>query len=725
MLVLLPLLGLLTLGAARSDETENLQKLPRDERVRILQERNWEINGIRVQGELRIDGKLDDPAWTHAEPATDFYQWMAVEGSPATERSEVRILYDETNLYIGFRAYDTEPHRVTVRAIFRDETAVADDIIIIMIDAFNDHRSAMQFVTNLNGLVSDMLQNGETSGTRNLSWDAVWDSKGSRFEKGWETEVVIPFKSLRFQPPVPGEEVVFGIGFKRNIPRKNEEATWPFISNDSSFYRPAEFGHLRGLRNIKPGRSVELRPYVLGGVDQIESVNKGRSEIGGDGKWGVTSGLTADFTVNTDFAQEEADVQQINFTRFSLFFPEKRQFFLEGERMFQFGIRKEAEMVFTRRIGLSAQGEVVPIIAGARLSGRQGPYSIGAVNIQTDNSQALPSENFTVLRVRRDFLSRSSVGALLTNRQGGGTYNRAYGADINLLFKQVWFVEGFLARVDEPEKTTGNGSAFGRFAYDADRFGATYRYLDIEENFRPGVGFVRRPASREHSGELRYSPRPSTTWIRQFHFQIPIRYIANQQGILETRERGVEITTSLESGDAFTFAIVNSREAITEPFNLRPDIAVVAGSYDFSRFEARLNTFRRRYTVLNLSFSTGGFWDGKRDTLEVRANYRINTNVAISGDYEVNWIDLPAGDFSSHLFSSRIQVAFHKDLVLMSLFQYNSETHQLSSNIRFNWIPKPGSDFFIVYNELDDWVSRVFQAKNRSLVVKLNYLFAL
>ncbi len=721
--ILFPFLGLMALGAG-PDETIGLKDLPREERVRILQGRTWEIEAAPVQGELLIDGKLDDPAWTHASPIGDFYQGESNEGLPATERSEVRVLFDETNLYIGFRAFDTEPSKASARAIFRDESPSADDLAIIMIDAFNDHRSAIQFVTNINGVQVDLLQNGETTETRNRNWDTVWNAKGSRFEGGWDAEVVIPFKSLRFQPPASGEEAIFGIGFKRNIPRKNEEVFWPFVSNDSTWYRPAELGHLRGLRSIKPGRSIEVRPYVLGGIDQYENeAREGRREIGGDAKWGITSGLTADFTVNTDFAQEEVDVQQINFTRFSLFFPEKRQFFLEGERAFLFGLPEEAEMVFTRRIGLSRLGEVVPIVAGARLSGRQGTYSIGAMNIQTNDARSLPAENFTVLRLRRDIFSRSNIGAVFTNRQHGGSFNRVYGADINLYFKQVWTLEGFVARVDETETRSGKDSAYGRFAYDTDRFGAFYRYLDLGENFRPGVGFVRRPNSREHSGELRFSPRPSLSWIRQFHFKLPVRYISTQQDFLETRERGIEFTTALESGDSVSFSLVNSLESIDEPFAIRPEVVIPPGSYNFSRFEARFSSFRRRYTVLNLRLGTGGFWNGQRDVITVGANYRINTNIGLSGDYEVNWIDLPSGSFTTHLFASRIQVAFRKELVLMSLFQYNSETKDLSANIRFNWIPKPGSDFFIVYNELDEW-SRIFHFKNRSLAVKLNYLFA-
>ncbi len=717
--------AIFTLGFAGPDEAEILKTLPREERVRQLLERTWEMTAAPVQGELTLDGRLDDPAWGFAEPVTDLYQGESNEGLPATERSDIRVLYDQTHLYIGFRSYDSEPDKANARAIFRDETPSADDLAIVMIDAYNDHRSSIQFVTNLNGVKVDLLQNGETPETRNRNWDTVWHSKGSRFEQGWDTEIAIPFKSLRFESPAQGEEVIFGIGFKRNIPRKNEEVTWPFVSNDSTWYRPAELGHLRGLKDIKPGRAVELKPYVLAGVDQYRdpSVRDQRTEFGGDVKWGVTPSLTADFTINTDFAQEEVDVQQINFTRFSLFFPEKRQFFLEGERMFQFGIQKEAEMVFTRRIGLSAGGEVIPITAGARLSGRQGRTSLGVMTIQADEAFTRPSENFTVIRLRRDFLSRASVGALFTSRQGDGNYNRVYGLDLSLPFKQVWTLEGYFARVNEPLKLTGRNSAYGRFAYETDRFGGEYRYLDLGENFRPGIGFVRRPNSREHFGMGRFSPRPSIHWIRQFHFKAGLRYITNQQNVLETREQGGEWTTALESGDNINLKLVNFNESITEPFALRPDVIVPPGTYNFSRVEASLNTFRRRYTVLNLEVATGGFWDGSRNTIAVGGNYRINTNLDISGEYEVNWIDLPQGAFTTHIFSGRLQIAFRKELVLMSLFQYNNVNHSLSSNIRFNWIPKPGSDFFIVYNELDDW-GNMFQLKNRSLTAKLNYLFA-
>jgi len=501
---------------------------------------------------------------------------------------------------------------------------------------------------------------------------------------------------------------------------------WPFVSNNSSWYRPAELGHLRGLHNIEPGRSIEVRPYVLGGLNQDGDLatTDARKNAGLDLKWGLTPGLTADFSVNTDFAQEEADVQQINFTRFSLFFPEKRQFFLEGERMFQFGVPQEDDLVFTRRIGLSdSTGEAIPIRAGARLSGREGPFTLGLMNIETGEGGGQPAENFTVVRVRRDFLSRSSVGAIFTNRQGGGKYNRVYGTDLHLLLKRAWYLEGFLARSDSPGLAGGNNSGYFRFAYDTDRWGAYYRHLDIGENFQPGIGFVLRPDSRENYSQARYSPRPDLSWVRQFTFDTSVRYITDQKNTLETRERAGEFTTNLETGDIVTFRAVNHFEFIDKPFALRSDVLIPPGAYRFNTFESYFETFRRRHFVLKLDFVTGGFWSGNRNTFSADLDHRITQHLELAGVYTVNWVNLPQGQFTSHLVSGRFYWVFSNTVALFTLFQYNHDTNLFSSNIRFRWEIRPGSDFYIVYNETDDTMTAV-RMKNRSLAVKLNYLFS-
>ena len=505
----------------------------------------------------------------------------------------MRALYDPTHLYFAIRCWDSEPEKIRARAIFRDESAGADDLVSIMLDSFNDHRSAIQFVTNANGLIEDLLQTGESTSTRNINWDTVWDSNGRRTDFGWEVEIAIPFHSLRFPSPAPGAETVFGIGFKRNIPRKNEEVYWPFVANDSSWYRPAELGTLRGLRDISPGRSLELRPYGLVGVDHSESegATETRLEAGIDVKWGVTEALTADFTLNTDFAQEEVDTQQINFTRFSLFFPEKRQFFLEGQRMFQFGIPREVDLVFTRRIGLSAAGDPIRLLGGGRLSGRQGTVASGLMSLQTDDFESQEGENFSVVRVRKDLFARSTVGAVFTSRAGAGSNNQVAGADISLFFKKVWFLEGFVARVFEEGGKQAKHAGYARFAYDTDRFELNHRYLDLGQDFRPGIGFVRRPDSRENRSEFRYSPRTGWEGIRQFHARTSLRYVTNQENELETRERTFSFATNFESGDALTVRYDNRLEALTEPFLLNRDVSIRPGTYRTNTWRLSLDTF--------------------------------------------------------------------------------------------------------------------------------------
>ena len=615
-------------------EPEITAAMPRAERVRLLKARTWEVTAVRAGGEMRVDGHLDEAAWQAAPPIGDFWQRERNEGIPATERTEVRVLYDDANLYVGFWCYDRSPELVRARAIFRDEAGGADDLVAIMLDAYHDRRSAIQFVSNANGLMEDLLQTGETETTRNHNFNTVWLAHGRRTAQGFEVEFSIPFKSLRFEPPADGQEITMGIGFKRNIPRKNEEVYWPFVANDSTWYRPAELGVLHELREVKSGRNLQARPYVLAGrtMNYVTNVADPRREAGFDAKWGVTTGLTADFTVNTDFAQEEADVQQINFTRFSLFFPEKRQLFLENQQMFQFGLPQQTELVFTRRIGLSDSGEIVPLLAGARVAGREGRTTVGALNMQTDEygKDGLPSENFTALRVRRDLFARSSVGAVFTNRQGGGQFNRAIGVDANFFFKQVWFVDGWVAAVDDTSKPAAGRAGYGRFAYDKDRFGATYRYLDVGAGFEPGIGFVRRRDIRQNTGEIRWSPRPNSDLVRQFDLKGTLDYVANRENVLETRERAAQFTTNFETGDALSVYVTNTFENLDDPFRLRPGVVIPIGAYLFNTTRVQLDTFRRRHARLNLGYTTGGFWNGDRNTLTIRSEYRMSTNFGVS-----------------------------------------------------------------------------------------------
>ncbi len=722
---------------ATSPSAAELRRMTREERVQALNARTWELHAERVREPIEMDGWLDEAAWERARPIGDFYEGETDEGLPSTERTIVRVVYDGENLYFGLFCTvgehadeghrsphaDREAEDSRPRTMFRDENIGSDDAVGIMLDAYNDQRSAIFLATNANGILFDMSQNGQGPRTRNLDWDTVWESRGQTVPGGWTAEVRIPFKSLRFRRPLPGQPVVFGVGFKRNIPAKTEEVYWPFVSNDSTWYRPAELGKLRGLEGIQPGRNVEIRPYALGQLNGGGewTGERGRTDGGLDVKWGVTPGLTADFTVNTDFAQEEVDDLQINFTRFSLRFPEKRQIFLEGQRNFSFGEHRDADIVFTRRIGLSDDGRAVPILGGTRLSGREGAYTLGLMGMATAATENQVGERFTVARVRRDIFSRSSIGAVFTDRSSDGAFNRVAGLDTSLHFRDAWTFEGVWARVFEETEQQSTGLASGRLSYEDDLLGGTVKFIEIGENFHPGIGYVRRTGLRKTFLSARVSPRPDVPWIRQFHLTANLNNTRNLENVLETRRANLNGRATFESGDGISFELTDQYEFTTYEYSIN-GVPIPAGEYPFRRLQVSLNTYYRRYASIRASYEFGGFWGGTRDLWTVGGNYRVNKNLGLRGNYAYNRIHLPGGDLDTHLVSTRVQLAFRNDLILLGLFQYNNATGDLASNIRFNWIPKPGTDFFLVYTELDEW-SDLFFVRNRSLSVKLNYLF--
>jgi hypothetical protein len=720
-----------------SPSAAELQRMSREERVRALNARTWEIHAERVREPIEMDGWLDEAAWERARPIGDFYEGETDEGLPSTEKTIVRVVYDDENLYFGFFCTvgehandghqsphaDREAEDSRPRTMFRDENIGSDDAVAIMLDAYNDQRSAIFLATNANGILFDMSQNGQGPRTRNLDWDTVWQSRGQEVPGGWTAEVRIPFKSLRFRRPLPGQPVVFGVGFKRNIPAKTEEVYWPFVSNDSTWYRPAELGKLHGLEGIQPGRNLEIRPYALGQANGGGewTGERGRTDGGLDLKWGVTPGLTADFTWNTDFAQEEVDDLQINFTRFSLRFPEKRQVFLEGQRHFAFGERRDADVVFTRRIGLSDDGHAVPILGGSRLSGRQGAYTVGLMGMATAETTSQVGERFTVARVRRDIFSRSAVGAVFTDRSSDGRFNRVAGVDTNLHFRDAWAFEGVVARVFEETAQGSTGMAAGRLEYEDDLFGGTVKFIEIGENFNPGIGFVPRTGMRKTFLQGRVSPRPNIPWLRQVHLQTNLNNTWNLDNVLETRRTNLNGRATFESGDEISVELTDQYEFTNYDYSIS-GVEIPAGEYPFRRAQFQVNTYRRRYATLQAGYEFGGFWGGTRDLWTLGGSYRINKNLGLRGNYAYNRIQLPGGDLNTHLVSTRMQLAFRNDLILLGLFQYNNTTGDLASNVRFNWIPKPGTDFFLVYTEVDEW-SEVFFVRNRSLSVKLNYLF--
>ena len=676
---------------------------------------------VRVSTRPILDGALDDAVWQEAIPFGGFFQQERHEGEPATERTEVRILYDADNMYFGIRAYDSEPDRIVAKNMLREGQLLSDDGISILLDPLHDHRTAYIFGTNPNGMRVDSYLLGNSRSDINRDWDGVWDAAARRDAEGWTAEVEIPFTTLRFHP---GEVQTWGLALRRNIARRNEPSYWPFIPNDSPFYRASQAGHLDGLRGVTPGASLRLKPYVAAGTsaDFTRGARERVRDTGLDVRYWPTPTLTTEFTVNTDFAQTEVDDVQINLTRFPLYYPEKRQFFLEGGRIFEFGTPREAEIFFSRRIGLSADRRPIRVVAGARLNGKSGPYYVGALAIRTAADASTPVTDSFVARAARDVFSRSRIGGILTEqRRPGGDYNRVVGADAAFYRGDALSVTGFAAKLFDPDLSEGTWAGRGAVGWNTDRWGVNLSSLTLGDNFRPDLGFVARPGMICHIGNFRFSPRPKAAWIRRLYFESDMAYMTTQQSVLWTRRRGGSFRLEFESGDNVAVSHGDNYERLFTPFAIRPDQPIPPGGYSFGGHAIDIATFNGRDVQGAFSWGSQSFYDGRRTDLAARAVLRFNKHLSLAPGLTRSTIDLPRGAFTTTIVSTSVTYSFTPDLSVNTLVQWDSDSGTALANVRLNYIPKPGADFYLVYTEADRVAGRVVP-RNRSLIVKLNYI---
>ena len=694
------------------------------------------VTALRVETTITVDGELDEPAWELAEPATDFIQQNPRTGQPSSERTEVRLLYDDENFYIGVYCFDSAGREgLVVNHVGRDSPGFDDDIFGILLDTFQDHRNGFVFNTNPQGAKSDSQVGGNGS-SYNRDWDAVWHVQSKITEAGWQAEIAIPFTSLRFHQ---AEDHDWGINFSRRIRRKNEETHWSPIPRPFGLSRVSVAGTLQGIRGLRPGKNLQVKPYLSAPVVRLEGDDVDfKPEVGLDVKYGVSSQLTLDLTVNTDFSQVEADNQQINLTRFSLFFPEKREFFLENASIFQFarqGARRrvggrgrlDSDLIpfFSRRIGIS-QGGLVPVLGGVRLSGRAGAYTLGLFSMQTDNSKDTPSTNFSVIRIRRDILQNSDVGGILVNKEeGSGQHNRTYGLDGNFNFLDHLDLTSFFLKTETPGLEDEDMAGSITAAWTDPRLQLESQYLAIGENFNPEVGFVPRKGIERTRGRITWTPRPGERipWIREFRLLNWIDSITRTSDALdtlETRQMETRFGMAFQNGSNLSVGRNFRFERLTEPFFIQPDQAILPGDYEFSEYSMDLVIDRSRMFSGEARLATGDFFDGDRDSYRFLVGFRYGYHF----ESEVSWthddITLPSGDFSTDLVRTRLQYSFNTRMFLNALIQYNSEFDEISSNLRFNLIHKPLSDFFVIYNERRSTTGTV---KERALIAKLTYAF--
>jgi hypothetical protein len=701
----------------------------------------------RTNEPVSLDGRLDEPSWAAAPFAKGFVQNDPQEGAPATFDTEVRLLYDERALYIGVFAEDDQPAEIIVNELRKDFNTGSADGFSVVIDSFHDERNGYQFAINPGGAKWDAQMSNEGRDS-NANWDGIWDVATRIGETGWYAEIEIPFKTLKFGPEAMQ---TWGINFQRRLRRKNENSYWAPLRRIHQLTRVSMAGTVEGLQGLRPGANVRVKPYALGNFNKVgRAATADDYDAGIDVKYGVTTGLTWDFTVNTDFSQVEADEQQVNLTRFSLFFPEKRDFFLENSGVFQFGagtdrgaggggtgggrqnVSQDMVFFFSRQIGLSDSGVAIPILAGTRLTGRTGDYSIGALNIQQQKDGPSPSTNFTALRLRRNVLANSDVGVMFLNKEpSGAAYNRAFGGDANFRFYRDLTFNFAVAKTDSPTtKVPGSGDDWyskSSFGYRDNFWETRGAYQTFGSRFNDEMGFV--PRTGVDNGEFyigtHIRPKRFQGWLRETfpHFQIE-NFVARNGSGLQSRYMDWHWPVTLQNSTFIEIGVNPNVEIIEKPFviNGSRNVTVPVGRYEFNEYFALVNTNASAPFSLNLRWGTGDFYDGYKRNYLVGGTLRLNEHLNFSLSDSINDIDLSTGSFVTNLVTARINYYFNTKVFVNALVQYNTDTHQWSSNARLDIIHRPLSDIYVVYNERHD--SRSGSLISRAVIAKMTYLLA-
>jgi hypothetical protein len=731
--------GLLSLGTASITSAQDVPHVP-ELTVGHLPEGDGPV----------IDGRLNEASWSSAEPFSAFVQQEPDEGQPATERTEVRFILNRENLYIGIVNFDSEPDRIVVSQSRRDAELTETDSIQVLLDTFNDGQNAFVFGTNPFGIQYDGQVTGEgqagqgNRGGFNLDWDADWTVRAQTTERGWEAEFAIPLKTLRYNA---GDERIWGVNVLRNIRRKNEQVFLSPVPRGYNLHRVSVAGKLEGL-TLPTRRDLKLVPYLVGSVNdektlRTDTVDRS-ADVGLDVKWGVRADLTLDVTVHTDFAQVEADEQQVNLTRFQLFFPEKRPFFLENAQLFQLGQPQAIDLFFSRRIGLSAAGQPIDIVAGGRLSGKLGGYNVGVLNMQTDDAvhdrtgQVVSAgNNFTVMRLQRE-VGRSNFGGMFVNRQGVGRlaeaddYNRAYGLDLAWQATTNGKLFAFMARTDSPERKGGSDYA-GRmfYAYANDLWSGRLGYAQVGDHFNPEVGFLQRSGYRHIEGQYNLSYQPKQwPWIRRIQPHFNYRAYTDLDNRFDSSWTHLHFIDIVHrSGARFGYRFDMQQDRPTEPFAVYQDVigrrvVIPAGEYAWAQGVFEGHTDLSAPMSASIQQFVGSYYDGDylgwRLTIGLRAGARLLSEIGWNRDD----VKLPVGSFKNDLVPLKVTYAFTSLANLQGLIQYNRQTSSISSNIRLALLNRSSTGFFLVYNDRRDTSPLTpDELLGRSFIVKYTRLF--
>jgi hypothetical protein len=690
-----------------------------------------EVVAVRINEPISIDGQLDEAAWRQAQPATGFVQQEPDEGQPETRRTEVRFLYDQSTLYVGARMYDEAPQRAVTNELIRDFGGLNGDMLGVVLDTFLDRRNAYGFLTNPGGAQRETQ--AYDAGQRNdANWNGVWFVRTAQHADAWSAEIAIPFKTLRF--PERSDQR-WGLNLVRVVRRENHIATWSYVPRPFSHYHVGYAGLLTGISGVSPGRNLRVTPFTTAQTEQRIDAWRSEADGGVDLKWAVTPSLVLDGTYRTDFAQVEADTQQINLTRFSLFFPEKRQFFLESPGSFQIGLESTAPApvgqafipFFTRRIGLSSTGQPIPVHGGARLTGRLGGATIGLLNMQTDRFGPRPGDNFTAVRLARGVGRGFTLGGFYFGREAAGSgagadvlgqFNRVAGADVRFSPHRTVDAEGLLGRssTDGPEDDWVGRS---RFRLLGNTHRATFDYTHVGELFRHDLGFVRRRDIAQFYGDYSYVMRPGATrnWAREHTVTASVLNLLDSgYDQTLTRQSRLAYAIGLSGGGEIRAQGELNFERELESFELGPGVPVPAGRYYFNDLMLSFQSDQSQRLSGSLRTNIGDFWTGTRRHVGFSARWRLNAHLATVVEYDREQIALASGSFVDDVGLLRVNWSLTTRMFLNALVQYNGAIDTWLSNVRFNLIHRPLSDIYVVWNE-----ARGPGPTSRAFVVKYTY----
>jgi hypothetical protein len=685
---------------------------------------------------ITLDAELDEMVWRRADPARDFVQIDPQNGQPATEPTEVRIAFDSESLYLGVTDFYTEPVRWLGYQRRRDEFLQADDRFQWTIDTFLDARSGYFFEMNPSGLMADSLLgvNGQ-----NRQWDGIWNARARHTATGWTLEIEIPFRTLNFNP----ESDTWGINFQRTVRRKNEDSIWMGWARNQGLQRMTNAGRVTGITNVTQGHGLDIKPYALGTVESAPA--RGQRTVG-DGNAGVdlfynpTPLLRTNLTINTDFAQTEVDQRQVNLTRFSLFFPEKRDFFLDGATFFDFGSPTTGDLLvnpfFSRRIGLSANASPQTIDFGTKLTGQIGGQDVGILHVQTGEDAGVIGESFTAARVKRRLLRQSYVGALYTRRDprvSGGEARQTAGVDVRLATNrfrgsQNLSFTGWALRATRPDTSSGNDAFGAVIDYPNDRWSFKFDGREVQRNFDPAVGFVTRNNYRRYQPTFSFSPRPrNSRVVRQYGYSATLDLQTDLANNTLVRSADVQaLSVTFQSQDTFALGFLTRYERLESPFTISRGITLPLGAtYDYNRFRAVWQTAQRRKLAFGGRIETGQFYSGTRDEYVFNTNVRLAPGYIVYTTAEFNRIDLAEGEFTTRLFRVTAETQFSPFVTLVNNLQYDTVSRIAGWQSRFRWIVEPGNDIYVVYthNWLDDPGLDRFATQDRRFATKLLYTY--